>query len=111
MKKPKTFESGDQFGELNQKMASQSPHLWLELGSSSTQTHTECSSSIGIAVALIEGMLATARVLCRMNLAPSEIQEALKDLSACLEIKEITSLNTEMPTGRIIDQACAGRDV
>jgi hypothetical protein len=50
---------------------------------------TDCRSSEGIAVGLVDGMIAMARVLAEMDLTGSAISEAIKDLQADEDIKKI----------------------
>lgn len=44
-------------------------------------THTDCRSAEGIAVGLIDGMLAAARVLCGQDLTSPPVVEAMKDFA------------------------------
>lgn len=95
------FEPGEKFAELTQALARDLPQEWGSKHKNAVTTRTECASSIGIAVSLIEGMMATARVLCRMDLSPIEVQEGLKDLRDCLELKSLVATWHESSQGRI----------
>jgi hypothetical protein len=91
--------------DLDQNLATKSPEHFKKLRcSDSVQTFTECASKTGIAVSLIEGIIATSRVLWMMDLSSPEIQEALKDLKDTYELQTIMTLETESPQGRMNDE-------
>ena len=74
----------------------------------STQTVTVCRSAVGIAVSLIEGIIATSRVLWMMNLSSVEVQEALKDMKGTYELEMLMTSETESPQGRMHDSCGEG---
>lgn len=73
-----------------------------------TQTVTVCGSTVGIAVSLIEGIIATSRVLWMMNLSSTEVQEALKDMKGTYELEMLMTSETESPQGRMHDAEWRG---
>ncbi len=95
--------SNGEMAEVHQKMLSRhGRHVDEFLPNNTTvQTFTECGSKIGIAVSLIEGMIATSRILWMMDLSPMEIQEALKDLSGTYELRMLMTFAADSPQGRI----------
>lgn len=96
--------SGDA-SELEQGLATHSPGIFREtVCAMSAQTSTECSSRVGIAVSLIDGIIATSRILWMMDLSSPEIQEALKDLKDTYELSMLVTAETEAPQGRLHDQ-------
>lgn len=101
--KTRLFNPGSEFDELSQKLSHDHPDIYDKEIKNAISTRTECGSSIGIVVSLIEGIMATARVLCHMDLSSMEVQEALKDLHSCIELKEIITSWKELPRGRIRD--------
>ncbi len=102
--------SGD-FVELGQKMASSNPEMFKKAYcANAVQTTTDCASAVGIAVSLIEGIIATTRVLFMMNLGAPEIQEALKDLKDTYELGALIAMETEQPQGRLLDLEWRNRD-
>ena len=97
--------------ERDQDLARRSPQIFDELfRRTASQTATECCSAIGIAVSLIEGMIATSRILWMMDLSSPEIQEALKDLKDTYELQNLVTLETENPQGRMIDEEWRNRE-
>lgn len=96
--------SGD-IADLNQEFASSAPGGFREmLGSEPVQIFTECASKTGIAVSLIEGIIAMSRILWMMDLSSKEVQEALKDLESTYELKNLMASETGAPQGRIYDE-------
>lgn len=87
--------------DLDQELLSKVPSARHVVTDSAVQTFTACGSGIGIAVSLIEGIIATSRILEMMDLSPQKIQEALKDLRDCHFLLALTALDTEAPQGRI----------
>lgn len=85
--------------EMDQVLSRDQPEIF----NSATQTYTECSSVTGIAVSLIDGIIATVRILWMMDLSSVEVQEALKDLKDNYELSMLQSLETESPQGRMHD--------
>lgn len=97
--------------ELNQELASRNPALFSEhVCADSTKTSAESASKAGIAVSLIDGMIATSRILWMMDLHPTEIQEALRDLKQTYELEMLMTLETESPQGRMHDEEWRKRD-
>lgn len=106
----KRLRVGGESSELNQDLASHAPEIFKEtICASSVQTSTECGSNIGIAVSLIEGIIATSRVLWMMDLSSFEVQEALKDLKDNYELAMLMTSETEAPQGRMHDQEWRNR--
>lgn len=96
---------GGDFADNSQETASTSSAIFKKVDcGNSVQTFTECASKIGIAVALIEGIIATSRILWMMDLSSLEVQEALKDLSGTYELGALMALETEQPQGRMRDE-------
>lgn len=87
--------------DLDQELLSKVPSARHVVTDSAVQTFTACSSGIGIAASLIEGIIATSRILEMMDLSSREVQEALKDLRDCHPLKALTTLDIEAPQGRI----------
>lgn len=50
---------------------------------------TDCRSAEGIAVGLVDGIIAMARVLAEMDLTGAAISEAIKDMQSDEDIKKI----------------------
>lgn len=100
----------DEFYELDQEMARNTPHIWEEMMAKSNPvvSRTDCASNVGVAVSLIDGMIATSRVLCGMDLMAPETQEALKDLASTLEIKQFIASWLEIQNGRILGPKASG---
>lgn len=97
--------TGGELADLDQGLATGSPELFKTMiCDKATQTSTECGSKSGIAVSLIEGMIAMSRILFMMDLSPVEVQEALKDLKDTYELKMLLTLETESAHGRMHDQ-------
>lgn len=91
--------------DLDQELASGAPGVFKETRCATTiETFTECASKIGIAVSLIEGIIATSRILWMMDLSSSEVQEALRDLKDTYELQTLMTSETEAPQGRIHDE-------
>lgn len=98
-------DAAGEIADLDQRLATRTPKIFDELVcANATQTYTECNSRIGIAVALIEGMTASARVLWMMDLSSREVQEALKDLKDTYELRMLVTSETEAPQGRMHDE-------
>lgn len=96
---------GGELADLDQDLASRAPETFKEVVcANSIQTFTECNSKVGITVALIEGMIATSRVIWMMDLSSKEVQEALKDLNDVYELKMLITSETEAPQGRMRDE-------
>lgn len=94
-----------EMADANQELAARSPGTFKELQCAATvQTFTECASKTGIAVSLIEGMIAISRVLWMMDLSSKEVQEALKDLKGTYELEQLMTSETEAPQGRMHDE-------
>ena len=94
-----------EFSDSDQKLATGAPAVFTEkVCAGSAQTFTECASKIGIAVPLIEGIIAISRVLWMMDLSSKEVQEALKDLKGTYELEMLMISETEAPQGRIHDE-------
>jgi len=88
--------------DIDQMLASDAPDLFQSIiCANAAQTSTQCNSAIGIAVSLIDGMIATSRVLFMMDLSSPEIQEALKDLSHVHELRMLLTSEAAAPQGRI----------
>lgn len=101
-----------ELADADQSLASCAPEAFKELVcGKSTQTFTECNSKIGIAVALIEGMIATSRVIWMMDLSSKEVQEVLKDLKDTYELNMLLTSETESPQGRMRDEEWRNRDL
>lgn len=101
---------GGDLSDLDQELATRDPECFKETNcANSTQTYTECGSRIGIAVALIEGMIATSRVIWMMDLSSKEVQEALKDLKDTYELNMLVTAETEAPQGRMRDEQWRNR--
>lgn len=94
--------------ESKQDLASNVPEVFKEI--SAVQTYTECSSKVGIAVSLIDGIIATSRILWMMDLSSKEVQEALKDLKDVYELEMLLTLKTESPQGRRHDEPWRSSD-
>lgn len=95
---------GGDFFDLNQALATTSPGIFKEeLVASAVQTHTECGSRVGIAVSLVEAIIAISRILWMMDLSSPEVQEALKDLRDTYELTMLVTLETKAPQGRMTD--------
>jgi hypothetical protein len=91
-----------QFGDLIQNMADDSADLFEQLNAKdSVHTRTECSSAVGISVGLIDGIIASCRVLAERDLTHIAAQEALKDLRSSQELAALISDCLERPNGRI----------
>ena len=101
---------GGKSSDLDQDLASRKPEIFKEIVcANSTQTSTECRSVTGIAVSLIEGIIATSRVLWMMDLSSGEVQEALKDLKGTYELEMLMTSETESPMGRMHDEEWRAR--
>jgi hypothetical protein len=100
---------GGEMADQEQIFAVKAPEIYRETCCpTSTQTYTVCSSAVGIAVSLIEGIMATSRVLWMMNLSSVEVQEALKDMKGTYELKMLLASETEFPQGRMHDAEWRG---
>jgi hypothetical protein len=98
--------------EIDQELASRAPEIFKDVVCrNSVHTFTECASMTGIAVSLIEGMIATSRILWMMDLSSKEIQEALKDLKDTYELEMLTASETEYPQGRMHDEEFRASDI
>jgi hypothetical protein len=92
---------GSEIGELSQVLARDCPQEWEKQNKGAAVTRTDCRSSAGIAVSLVDGMIATARILCRMDTSMPEVQEALKDLRSCSALNDLVTSWRKAPGGRI----------
>src|SRR5581483_11577806 len=96
---------GGDMADLEQEFASNSPETFQSVVcADAVQTGTECSSKIGIAVSLIDAMIAIARVLWLMYLSSREVQDALKDLKDNYELSGLITQETKSPQGRLHDE-------
>lgn len=94
-----------EFADLDQDLAADAPEIFKQVVCrNSVQTFTECKSAVGIAVSLIDGMIATSRILWMMDLSSKEVQEALKDLKDTYELEMLLTSETESPQGRMHDE-------
>ena len=99
----------DKFADIDQMLDSDATDLFQSIiCANAIQTSTQCESAIGIAVSLIDGMIATSRILFMMDLSSPEIQEALKDLSGVHELRMLMALHTAAPQGRILSSMISG---
>jgi hypothetical protein len=91
------------FSDLDQGAARDLPEMWEKqvAQSNPTVTRTNCDSSVGIAVGLIDGVIASAKALCSMDLSQPETQEALKDLAQQRDVIRLMSSWLEIPDGLI----------
>lgn len=99
----------DKIAEIDQRLTSDAPDLFQSIiCANAAQTSTQCASAIGIAVSLIDGMIATSRVLFMMDLSSPEIQEALKDLSDVHELRMLLTSEAAAPQGRMLSMKSGG---
>lgn len=100
-----------EIAELDQRMATDAPGTFKDLVcANSAQISTECGSIVGITVALIEGIIATLRIIWMMDLSSKEVQESLKDLEDSYELKMLITSETEAPQGRMHDEEWRKRE-
>lgn len=113
MKKSKYLEAINppisSMADLDQSLASNLPDVFRKI-TGGVQTATECASSIGVIVSLIDGIIAQSRVLWGLDLSSFEAQEALKDMASTSELKMLMATELEYPAGRILASAKASEE-